>query len=165
MRVEMKASGLAFDPLTNMAIVILKDEMGNRILPIWIGLLEANSIALELEKVHSNRPLTHDLIKSIFDTLNVDVRLISIVELKDNTFYANIEVFFNKHIYRIDSRPSDAIAVALKNDVPIMVEEAVINKSKTFSSSIGKYENFADPEMVKKWLEDLKPEDFGKYEQ
>jgi bifunctional DNase/RNase len=130
MEVEMKIRGLMMDPVTNMPIVILRDVSGNAVLPIWVGVYEANAIALEIEKVSTPRPMTHDLIKSLLLGLNTDLRKVVVSELKDDTFYAVIWLDREGELISVDSRPSDALALALRLDCPIYVEEAVLKSSK-----------------------------------
>ena len=160
MFVEMTVKGLTLDPLTNMPIVILKDTDDKRVLPIWIGLFEANAIALELEKIPTPRPMTHDLIRDIIGGLDATVNKIVVNDLKNNTFYAVIHIALNGSNVVIDSRPSDAIALALRIDAPIYVSTDVVNKAK----SIDMTEESEDTDQLKEWLENLKPEDFGKYQ-
>jgi len=159
MLVKMMVRGLALDPITNMPIIILKDVDDRKALPIWVGIFEANAIALELEKIVTPRPMTHDLIKNILDQLGATVQQIIINDLRDNTFYAVIEISINGNRITIDSRPSDAIAIALRVSAPIFVAEEVITKAKSIDVSDEKEEN----DRWREWLEKLKPEDFGKY--
>ena len=130
MEVEMKIRGLMMDPVTNMPIVILKDMSGNTVLPIWVGIYEANAIALEIEKVSTPRPMTHDLIKSLLLGLDTAIRKVVVSELKDDTFYAVIWLDREGELISVDSRPSDALALALRLDCPIYVEETVLKSSK-----------------------------------
>jgi bifunctional DNase/RNase len=160
MFVEMTVKGLTLDPLTNMPIVILKDMDDKRVLPIWIGLFEANAIALELEKIPTPRPMTHDLIRDIISGLDAAVSKIVVNDLKNNTFYAVIHLSLNGSNIVIDSRPSDAIALALRIGAPIYVSTEVVNKAKSIDMS----EESEDSDQLKEWLENLKPEDFGKYQ-
>src|SRR6187397_2361394 len=159
MEVEMKIRGLMMDPVTNMPIVILKDINGNTILPIWVGMYEANAIALEIEKVSTPRPMTHDLIKTLINGLQADVRKVVVSELRDDTFYAMIWLEKDGEMISVDSRPSDALALALRTDCPIYVEEQVIRTSKATSSVSDKVTN----DELKKWLESLNDEDLGRY--
>ena len=159
MLVRMTVRGIALDPITNMPIIILKDVEEKRALPIWVGIFEANAIALELEKIATPRPMTHDLIKNILDGLGATVQQIVINDLKDNTFFAVIEVNYNGNMVSIDSRPSDAIALALRVNAPIFVTEKVVSKAKSMDIAEEKEET----DRWKEWLENLKPEDFGKY--
>ncbi|PID57540.1 hypothetical protein CSB45_06850 [candidate division KSB3 bacterium] len=159
MFIEMSVKGLTLDPLTNMPIVILKDNEENRILPIWIGLFEANAIALELEKISTPRPMTHDLIRDLLVGVDARVSKILVNGLKNNTFYAEIHLSLNGNHIAIDSRPSDAIALALRSDAPIYVSAEVVDKAKSIDVS---REN-EETDQLKEWLENLKPEDFGKY--
>jgi bifunctional DNase/RNase len=159
MEVEMKIRGLMMDPVTNMPIVILRDVAGNSVLPIWVGVYEANAIALEIEKVATPRPMTHDLIKNLLTGLNTSVRKVVVSELKEETYYALIWLEQNGQIISIDSRPSDALALALRLDCPIYVEEQVLKTSKVANNAAEKVSN----EELKKWLEGLNDEDLGRY--
>ena len=159
MEVEMKIRGLMMDPVTNMPIVILKDVAGNTILPIWVGIYEANAIALEIEKVSTPRPMTHDLIKTLLLGLNAGVQKVVVSELKDDTFYALIWIERDGELISVDSRPSDALALALRLDCPIYVEELVLKSSKTASTASDKVNN----EELRRWLENLGDEDLGRY--
>src|SRR6201996_5043489 len=134
MEVEMKIRGLMMDPVTNMPIVILKDINGNTVLPIWVGIYEANAIALEIEKVSTPRPMTHDLIKSLLLGLNTGVRKVVVSELKEDTFYALIWLEREGEMISVDSRPSDALALALRLDCPIFVDETVLKNCKNSSA-------------------------------
>ncbi len=158
MEVEMKIRGLMMDPVTNMPIVILKDVNGNSILPIWVGVYEANAIALEIEKVSTPRPMTHDLIKTLLLGLNAGMKKVVVSELKDDTFYAVIWLERDGEIISVDSRPSDALALALRLDCPIYVEEAVLKSSKMASVS-----EKVNNEELRRWLEGLNDEDLGRY--
>lgn len=159
MEVEMKIRGLMMDPVTQSPIVILKDVNGGTILPIWVGMYEANAIALEIEKVSTPRPMTHDLIRTLLMGLQADVKKVVVSELKDETFYALIWLEKNGELISVDSRPSDALALALRADCPIYVEEQVIRSSKATSSVSDKVTN----DELKRWLESLGDEDLGRY--
>ena len=159
MEVEMKIRGLMMDPVTNMPIVILKDVGGNTVLPIWVGIYEANAIALEIEKVATPRPMPHDLIKSLLLGLSTGVRKVVVNELKDDTFYALIWLERDGEMISVDSRPSDALALALRLDCPIFVEDDVLKSSKV-TASISDKDNH---EELKRWLEGLNDEDLGRY--
>jgi uncharacterized protein len=159
---QMVVKGLTLDPLTNMPIVILKDIEGNRALPIWIGTFEANAIALEMERVTTPRPMTHDLIRNILEGLKAKVSRIVVNDLRDSTFYAVIFLAVNGAEVAIDSRPSDAIALALRVKAPIFVAEKVIREAKPIDLTEDKPAE--DTESVRDWIENLKPEDFGKIE-
>ncbi len=159
----MKVSGLVMDPKTNTPILVLKDPRNETSLPIWIGLLEATAIATELEKIQFPRPMTHDLIKNCFDLLDVKVERIEVCDLRDNTYYALIYLRDKDQVSSIDARPSDAIAIALRTNAPIFVEEEVLYKSQKTEDST---QPLFDRENKEKWadiLEDLDPEDFSKY--
>jgi len=159
MEVEMKIRGLMMDPVNNMPIVILKDVAGSTVLPIWVGVYEANAIALEIEKVSTPRPMTHDLIRNLLIGLNTSLRKVVVSELKDDTFYAIIWLDRDGDLISIDSRPSDALALALRLDCPIYVEEQVLKSSKQASSISDKVNN----EELRRWLEGLNDEDLGRY--
>src|SRR5262250_3024966 len=131
MEVEMKIRGLMMDPVTNMPIVILKDVNGSAVLPIWVGIYEANAIALEIEKVVTPRPMTHDLIKNLLVGLDACVRKVVVTTIKEDTFYAVIWLERTGTLVSIDSRPSDALALALRIDCPIFVEDEVLKCSKS----------------------------------
>jgi bifunctional DNase/RNase len=160
----MKVKGLTLDPLTNMPIVILKDLEGQRALPIWVGIFEANAIALEMEKVPTPRPMTHDLIRNILEGLKAKVNRIVVNDLRDNTFYATISLSINNSDVVIDSRPSDAIALALRVNAPIYVSKKVLEEARSIDLSAEKLSDQDESEKLKEWLQNLKPEDFGKYE-
>lgn len=164
MWLEMKVRGLALDPLSNMPIIILRDEEEKRSLPIWVGIFEANAIALELEKISTPRPMTHDLIKNILESLDARVAKIVVNDLKDNTFFAVIHLLLGSSEITVDSRPSDAIALALRVGAPIFVDEEVVQKAKSVEiAKEGEMGKPDDQEKLKEWLENLKPEDFGKF--
>ena len=160
MEVEMKIRGLMMDPVTNMPIVVLKDVSGNSILPIWVGIYEANAIALEIEKVSTPRPMTHDLIKTLLLGLGTGMRKVVVSELKEDTFYAVIWLEKEGELISVDSRPSDALALALRLDCPIFVDEAVLKSSKASSAVSDKMNN---NEELRRWLEGLGDEDLGRY--
>ncbi|HXA50834.1 MAG TPA: bifunctional nuclease family protein [Candidatus Acidoferrum sp.] len=159
MEVEMKIRGLMMDPVNNMPIVILKDINGNTVLPIWVGVYEANAIALEIEKVSTPRPMTHDLIRNLLIGLNTSLRKVVVSELKDDTFYAVIWLDRDGELISVDSRPSDALALALRLDCPIFVEDAVLKTSKQAATISDKVNN----EELRRWLEGLNDEDLGRY--
>ena len=155
----MKIRGLMMDPVTNMPIVVLKDAEGSAVLPIWVGIYEANAIALEIEKVSTPRPMTHDLIKNVLLGLDTNVRKVVVSELKDDTFYALIWLENEGQAIAVDSRPSDALALALRVDCPIFVEEEVLKNSKISGTVSEK----VSTEDVRKWLENLNEDDLGRY--
>jgi len=160
MWVEMKVRGLALDPVSNMPIIILRDEEEKRSLPIWVGIFEANAIALELEKISTPRPMTHDLIKNILESVEAKVEKIVVNDLRDNTFFAVIHLRLGEEEITVDARPSDAIALALRVGAPIFVDEDVVRRAKSVEVAPKESD---DQEKLKEWLEHLKPEDFGKY--
>ena len=159
MEVEMKISGLMMDPVTNMPIVILKDVGGSSLLPIWVGVYEANAIALEIEKVSTPRPMTHDLIKTLLLGLDAGIRKVVVNDLKDDTFYAVIWIERNGELISVDSRPSDALALALRLDCPIFVDDEVLKSSK-LSGAVSEKVN---QDELRRWLENLNNEDLGPY--
>jgi hypothetical protein len=159
MEIEMKIRGLMMDPVTNMPIVILKDVEGKSVLPIWVGVYEANAIALEIEKVTTPRPMTHDLVRNVLVGLGTGVRKVVVNELKDDTFYAVIFLERDGELISIDSRPSDALAVALRLDCPIFVDDDVLKSSKVSQAVSDK----ANSEELRRWLENLSDEDLGQY--
>ena len=159
MQIAMTIKGLMVNPVTNMPIIILRDEAGGRVLPIWVGIFEANAIALQIENITTPRPMTHDLLRNVIRDMNGTVQKIVVCDLKDNTFYALIYVAIGEDITAIDARPSDAIALALRASAPIYVEESVIDNAKTVDVGTER----ADAERLQKWLEGLDPDELGKY--
>src|ERR1051325_8575321 len=159
MQIEMTIKGLMVDPITNMPIVILRDKEGQKVLPIWVGIFEANAIALQIENISTPRPMTHDLLRNIISDLHASVQKVVVCDLQENTFYALIYLALNGDTVAIDARPSDALALALRTRAPIYVEETVIDNAKTVDFSADKN----DAERLHKWLESLDPDDLGKY--
>jgi len=157
--IKMEIKGLLMDPVSNMPVVILRDVDDGVFLPIWVGIFEANAIAIQMEKITTPRPMTHDLLKNVLTELETRVERVVINELKDNTFFARIHLARGKDTWTIDSRPSDAIALALRSQADIFVEEDVLEKSKTLRTEGTE----PDPERLKKWLEEVNPDDLGKY--
>lgn len=157
--VEMRIRGLMMDPVTNMPIVVLKDIEGDSVLPIWVGVYEANAIALEIEKVTTPRPMTHDLLKNLLTGFGASVNKVVVTELKDDTFYAVIWAERDGQTISIDSRPSDALALALRVDCPIFVDDEVLRVSKVASAASERITS----DDLKKWLEGLSDEDTGGY--
>lgn len=159
MQIEMTIKGLMVDPITNTPIVVLRDEDGQRVLPIWVGIFEANAIALQIENVTTPRPMTHDLLRNVIQDLNATVDRIVVSDVQDTTYYALIYLTRGGETLAIDARPSDAIALALRTRAPIFVEDSVIEHAKTVDFTPDK----PDAERLHKWLESLDPEDLGKY--
>jgi len=157
MQIEMSIKGLMVDPISNMPIVILRDKEGNRTLPIWVGMFEANAIALQIENISTPRPMTHDLLRNVIHDLKANVEKIVVCDLQDGTFYALIYLRVDGESVAIDSRPSDAIALALRTRAPIFVEEAVIDSAKTVDVTTDK----SDADRLQKYLESLDPDDLG----
>jgi bifunctional DNase/RNase len=159
MEIEMKIKGLVMDPISKMPIVLLEDPRGDKVLPIWIGVFEANAIALTIENIPTPRPMTHDLLRNILAHLNIVVERIVVNDVRNNTFFASIHCRHEDREMIVDSRPSDAIALALRVKSPIYVEQAVVEKARGL-----KFDDKVEAgESLRKWLETLKPEDFGKY--
>jgi len=159
MEVEMKIRGLMMDPVTNMPIVILKENDSEAVLPIWVGVYEANAIALEIEKVSTPRPMTHDLLRNLLVGLEATVAKVVVTELRDDTFYAVIWLDRGGEIITIDARPSDAIALALRMDCPIFVEDDVLKNSKQAANLSER----ASSDDLRKYLENLGDDDMGRY--
>jgi bifunctional DNase/RNase len=158
-QIEMAIKGLMPDPITNMPIVVLREVHGERVLPIWVGLFEANAILLQIENVQPPRPMTHDLLKSVIDDLGGNVERIVVSELRENTFYAELHVSSQRGALRIDARPSDAIALALRTGCRIFVEEDVIQSARSMETA----KDNVDIGRLQKWLENLSDDDLGKY--
>jgi hypothetical protein len=159
MQIEMTIKGLMIDPITNMPIIILRDKDGQRVLPIWVGVFEANAIALQIENVSTPRPMTHDLLRNVIQDLQARIVKIVVSDLKENTFFALIYLKRNGDCIVVDARPSDAIALALRARAPIFVEDAVIDSARSLDITPEK----ADSERLQKWLESLDPDELGKY--
>ena len=159
MLIEMAIKGLMIDQVTSTPIIVLRDKEGGRILEIWVGVFEANAIALQIENVTTPRPMTHDLLKNVIQDLRGRIEKIVVSDLKENTFYALIYLTVGGELMAVDARPSDAIALALRARAPIFVEERVIDHAKTTDLTPDKGET----ERLQKWLESLDPDDMGKY--
>jgi hypothetical protein len=155
----MEIKGLLMDPVSNMPVVILRDLEKGHFLPIWVGIFEANAIALEMEKVATPRPMTHDLLKNLLTELDARVERVVINDLKENTFFAQIHLTRGNSTLSVDSRPSDAIALALRSRAEIYVEEDVLEKSRNLRAE----GSDQDPDRLRKWLEEASPDDLGKY--
>lgn len=150
MLTQMNVRGLLFDPYNNAYIVILRDEENAEMLPIWVGKAEASAISFALERISPPRPMTHDLMKAILDSIDAKVISVVVTDLRENTYFAKIHLLYGDSEFTIDSRPSDAIAIALRTDAPIFATSDVLHKQSS--------------EELERWLENLKPEDFGKFE-
>jgi len=159
MEIEMTIKGLMIDPITNMPIIILRDGEGQRMLPIWVGVFEANAIALQLESVQTPRPMTHDLMKNLLEEMGAAIERVVVCDLRENTFYATIYLRTAQRTIAVDSRPSDAIALALRTQSPILVEESVIDGARSAENS----KESGDVGRLRKWLEGLTEEELGKY--
>jgi len=159
MSVKMKVQGLMIDPVSDMPIVILKNSAKDKVLPIWVGVFEANAIAQQIEKVESPRPMTHDLLRSAIEQLGGRIERIVITDLRDATFYAILHLDLEGKKVEVDARPSDAMALALRCNAPIFVEETVIEKS----SRPGENDSM-EPDRLRRWLETVDPQELGQYE-
>jgi uncharacterized protein len=159
MEIEMTVTRLMIDPITNMPIIVLRDPERGRVLPIWVGHFEATAIQFQIEKVETPRPMTHDLLKRIIDTLEGRVERIVVCSLKENTFYATIHIQSARGLLEVDARPSDAIALALRTRSSIFVDEAVIQGARSVEMS----GDSMDVGRLQKWLEDLSEDELGKY--
>ncbi|MGE5125851.1 MAG: bifunctional nuclease family protein [Betaproteobacteria bacterium] len=159
MEIEMSIKGLMVDPITNMPIIVLREVEGQRVLPIWVGVFEANAIALQVENVQTPRPMTHDLLRSVITELGGQLERIVVCELKENTFYALLHVQSPRGLLAIDARPSDAIALALRFGSRIFVEDGVIQNARSVEMS----RDNVDIGRLQKWLESLSDDDLGKY--
>jgi bifunctional DNase/RNase len=144
------------DPITNSPIVILRDKEGQKVLPIWVGIFEANAIALQIENISTPRPMTHDLLRNVIQDLKASVQKVVVCDLQENTFYALIYLDLDGDTVAIDARPSDAIALALRTRAPIFVEDTVLDNAKTVDFTSEK----SDADRLHKWLESLDPDDF-----
>jgi uncharacterized protein len=159
MPIEMTIKGLMVDPITNMPIVVLRDSGGERILPIWVGVFEANAIALQIEKVETPRPMTHDLLRMIIEGLDAEVSRVVVSDLRENTFFATLSLRSHGRDVEIDARPSDAIALALRTGTPIFVEERVIEGAQSTEAT----HDSMDMGRLQRWLENLSDDELGKY--
>ena len=159
MQIEMMIKGLMVDPITNMPIVLLRDKDGQKVLPIWVGVFEANAIALQIENITPQRPMTHDLLNNVIHDLKADIQKIVVSDIKENTFYALIYLSIGGEVMAIDARPSDAIALALRARAPIFVEDRVIDNARSVEIAPDKGDN----ERLQKWLENLDADAMGKY--
>jgi bifunctional DNase/RNase len=155
--IEMSIKGLMIDPVTNMPIVILRDADNQRVLPIWVGPVEANAIALQIENVAPPRPMTHDLLNNVLTELGARLMRVVITNLRENTFYAYLELQRKGETLLIDARPSDAIALSLRTKAPVFVDSRVLDQAKSVDVSSEQ----ADQERLQKWLESLDPDDLG----
>lgn len=160
---KVSIAGLTIDKASNTPIIILKTEEDDRAIPIWIGLLEATSIASALQNVKFDRPMTHDLFKNFTDTINTSVSKVEVCDLKDNTFYAKIYFTSEGKSFSMDARPSDAIALAIRYEAPIFVDEKVIEKSKIVDDIAEIHDKSEEGKKLAEYLANLSPEDFGKY--
>ncbi len=160
---KVSIAGLTMDPASNTPIIILKSEVDEQAIPIWIGLLEATSIASALQKIKYERPMTHDLFKNFTELVEISVAKVEVCDLKENTFYARIYFVSEGRNFDMDARPSDAIALALRYDAPIFVEDAVMKKSKMPEGEMEVMDTSEEGQKLADYLENLSPEDFGKF--
>jgi uncharacterized protein len=160
MDIEVRIRGLMMDPASNMPIIVLKDIASETVMPIWVGIFEANAIAIEIEKMSAPRPMTHDLTRNLIRHLNAQLERIVITEIKDETFFAVLWLRQGEEQLAIDARPSDAIALALRADCPIFVDERVMQTAKL--NTTGPPEG-PTAEQLRGWLEGLNDEDLGRY--
>ncbi|MDJ0780649.1 MAG: bifunctional nuclease family protein [Desulfosarcinaceae bacterium] len=163
MRQKVSIAGLTIDPASNTPIILLKTDEGEETVPIWIGLLEATAIAAALQNIDFERPMTHDLFKNFVQTMEMEVVKIEVCDLKDNTFYALIYFASDEQVFTMDARPSDAIAIALRFDAPIYVDSAVIEKARVSEPKVEVHDKSSAGKKWAEYLNDLSPEDFGKY--
>jgi len=157
MVVEMSIKGLMIDPVTNMPIVILRDRDNQRALPIWVGPVEANAIALQIENVAPPRPMTHDLLRNLLEELGATLQRVVISDLQDSTFYAYLQLERGGEVIFVDARPSDALALSLRTRAPVFVEERVLDRARSTEAST----DDADRDRLQRWLESLNPDDLG----
>lgn len=156
----MDVKALILDPIANMPVVILRDEDGSHFLPIWVGVFEANAIALQMEGISTPRPMTHDLLRNLLAKIDANVVKVVINNLLENTFYAEIHLKVDGRPLTLDSRPSDAIALALRASAPVFVEEEVLKKSRAIDDP----SEAQNSERLRKWLEEADPDSLGKYQ-
>lgn len=161
--IRMKVQGLAIDPYTNVPIVILKDSDEKNALPVWIGVLEASAIASQLEKIEFSRPMTHDLLSELLRNVKVGVDRVELNDLRDNVYYATIHLSNTDGVFKLDARPSDAIALALRTGSPIFVDTSVLEKSRTMESKTEPSGDGEKSQAQTDGLEGLSPDSFGKY--
>ncbi len=160
---KVTIAGLTMDPASNTPIIILKTEEDDQAIPIWIGLLEATSIASAIQNIKYERPMTHDLFKNFVEQLGMSIEKIEVCDLKDNTFYARVHFHSKEHSFNMDARPSDAIALALRFNAPIFVDDSVIERSKVGEGEVEVLDKSEEGQKLADYLESLSPEDFGKY--
>jgi len=161
--IEVRVAHLGLDRATNSPVVILQEKEGERVLPIWIGPAEASAIAMELAGVKFSRPLTHDLLKQVIVGLGADLRRVMITQVKENTYFAELHLHRNDHVVQIDARPSDSIAVALRLNAPIFTRDELLERSSYETVEPSDAPQPLDAEQLKTYLENLDPEDFGKF--
>jgi len=163
MLLKVSIAGLTIDPASNTPIIILKSEENDQAVPIWIGLLEATAIASALQDIKFDRPMTHDLFKNFTDLIDITIEKVEVCDIQDSTFYAKIYFIYEKGNFSMDARPSDAIALALRYNAPIYVDDDVIEKSKISDTHAEALDNTEEGKKWADYLEKLSPEDFGRY--
>lgn len=157
-KIRMEVKGLVVDPVTNVPMVILRGEEESYVLPIWVGVFEANAIALQVERIETPRPMTHDLLRAIIQRLGAEVQEVAVTDLRESTFYASIVLRHASGSVTVDARPSDAIALALRTGAPIYVHADVVEKAKAFDVGSD------DPEKLRRWFETLSVDELGQHE-
>lgn len=163
MRHKVSIAGMTIDPASNTPIILLKTDEGDETIPIWIGLLEATAIAAALQNINFERPMTHDLFKNFVQRMDMEVVKVEVCDLKDNTFYALVHFAAGEKVFSMDARPSDAIAIALRFDAPIYVDSAVIEQARVSEPRAEVHDKSREGKKWADYLNDLAPEDFGKY--
>jgi bifunctional DNase/RNase len=157
-KIRMEVKGLVVDPVTNVPMVILRGDEESYVLPIWVGVFEANAIALQVERIETPRPMTHDLLRAIIQKLGAEVQEVAVTDLRESTFYASIVLKHATGAVTVDARPSDAIALALRTGAPIYVHADVVDKAKAFDVGSD------DPEKLRQWFETLSADELGQHE-
>ena len=159
--IRMSVAHLGVDRSTNSPVVVLREVGGERTLPIWIGTNEANAIAMELQGMKPERPMTHDLLRHLISGLGGELRRVQITDLRDDTYYAELLIMRGEEVVQVDARPSDSIALALRCNAPIFTTDALLNRPTTPASAP---DQTADPEALRRYLEKLDPQDFGRFQ-
>ena len=157
----MSVAHLGVDRSTNSPVVVLREVGGERTLPIWIGTNEANAIAMELQGMKPERPMTHDLLRNLIAGLGGELRRVQITDLRDDTYFAELQVMRGEEVIQVDARPSDSIALALRCNAPIFTTDALLDRPSTPGSTP---EQTTDPDALRRYLEKLDPQDFGRFQ-
>ena len=163
MSVEMTIKGLMMDPVSNMPIIILKNSNGESVLPIWVGIFEANAIAMELQGIHAQRPMTHDLLRDIVAGLGGELQRVQITDLRDDTYFAELLIVREGKVVQVDARPSDSIALALRCDAPIFTTDGLLDRVMDAGRRDPAPQEAKDPDALRRYLEKLDPQDFGRF--